>query len=126
MDLRAYTPFLIGLVVLVAVLRMPLMLATPMHHEIGCPFAMGQAALCATSVLEHVRHWQIAFASILAQLLVIAALALITLREWQRLVLPDRSFARVRLRPRAPDRPTLFQELFSRGILNRKEPYAFS
>ena len=104
---------------------MPLMLANPMHHEIGCPFAMGQTAICATSVLEHLQHWQIAFASIFAELLVIAALALVAVRYWELAALPEPSFARIRLRSCAPNKPTLFQELFSRGILNRREAYRF-
>ncbi len=114
--------FILGAVVIVAVLGMPLMLATPMHHEVGCPFAPGQAAMCATNVLEHVKHWQVAFAVILVELLAVAALAVVVFRQWQILAFPEPSHARIRVSARAPDRPTLFQELFSRGILNRKEP----
>ena len=125
MNLRAYTPFLLGIVVIVAVLGMPLMLMTTMHHEMGCPFAMGQATICATSILEHLQHWQIVFASILAELLLIAAFALIVLRQWELAVMPEPGLVRIRLRSHAPDRPTLLQELFSRGILNRKESYHF-
>lgn len=120
MNLRAYTPLLLGIVCLVAVLGMPLMLASPMHDEVGCPFAMGQAAVCSMGILEHVAHWQVAFAAIFAELLVVAALALATLRHWEPAALPERSYARVRTRSRAPGRPTLFQELFAQGIIHSK------
>jgi xanthine/uracil/vitamin C permease (AzgA family) len=113
------------IVVIVAVLGMPLMLASPLHQETGCPFALGQTAMCATSTLEHMKHWQTAFATILAEMLIIVALALVALRQWKIVALPERSFARIQMRSRVPDRPTLFQELFTRGILNRKEAYRF-
>jgi hypothetical protein len=79
--------------------------------------------ICATTVLEHLKHWQTAFSTILAELLLVAALALFFARQWELAALPERIFAGIRVRNRAPDRPTLLQELFSRGILNRKESY---
>lgn len=123
MSLRAYVPFLLVIIVIVAVLGMPLFLASPMHHEMGCPFMSGQAAICATNILGHIQHWQTAFATILAEIFAIAALAFIALYQWRMIVLPERSFARIRIRSRTPARPTLLQELFSGGILNRKEPH---
>jgi len=123
MNMRTRASLLLGAVVIMAVLGMPLVLAGPMHHEMGCPFSMGQEALCTTSILEHLQHWQVAFASVLAEILLIAAFALVAVWHWKLTALPERSFARMRTRSRAPDRQTLFQELFSRGILNRKEPY---
>lgn len=116
---------LVGIVIMMAVLGMPLMLSNPMHHEMGCPFMSGQAAFCATSLLEHIKHWQMAFGTILTELLLAAVLALIVLREWRAAGLREPSIARVRMRSREPDRPTLLQELFSQGILNRKEHYRF-
>ena len=123
MSIGAYTPLLLVIVLVVAVLGMPLLLASPTHHEIGCPFLSGQAALCASNVLEHVRHWQTAFAAIFAEMLSIAALTLLVALQWGGGALPERSFARIRMRARVPARPTLLQELFSQGILNRKEQY---
>lgn len=118
-------PFLLGVIVIVAVLGMPLMLATPMiHHEMGCPFAMGETAMCSMSVFDHIRNWQIAFAAIFAELLM-AALVLVALRQWELLTMPEPQCAYVHIRSRAPDKPTLFQELFSRGILNRQEHFHF-
>ncbi|OGG72747.1 hypothetical protein A3A38_03750 [Candidatus Kaiserbacteria bacterium RIFCSPLOWO2_01_FULL_53_17] len=120
MNLRAYTPLILGIIVIVAVLGMPLMLASPVHQEMGCPFAMGQTTICSMSIFEHVAHWRIAFAAIFAELLVVAALALIAVRQWELVALPEPGFVRIRLRSRAPARPTLFQELFSRGIVHPK------
>ncbi len=124
MNVRTYTPLLLAIVVIVAVLGMPVLLASPMHQEIGCPFMSGQTAICTSTVLEHLRHWQTAFATILAELLLIAALALAVMRQW-RLSLPEKRCERIRPRSRTPDRPTLLQELFSQGLLNRRESYRF-
>ena len=79
---------------------------------------LGQTALCTTNTLEHLKHWQVAFAGIFAETLALAALALIFVRQWGLSVLQDRSFERIRIRSRAPHPPTLTQKLFSRGILN--------
>lgn len=125
MSIQAYTPLLLVIILIVALLGMPLLFAGPMHHEMGCPFVSGEAAFCATNFLQHITHWQTAFAVVLGELLVIAGLALAVLYQWRVLMLPERSFARIRMRGRTPERPTLLQELFSRGILNRKEPHSF-
>lgn len=120
MNARTFTPLLLTIVVIVAVLGLPLLLASPVHHDMGCPFMSGQMAICAASVLQHIKHWQVAFAATLAELLLVAALALFALRQWELAALPERTFERIRARSRIPDRPTLLQELFSRGILNPK------
>ena len=113
MGFHAYTPLFLVILVIVAVFGMPLMLASPMHHDTGCPFMSGQAAICVASILEHIQHWQIAFATILGEILLIAALALVAAWQWKTHDPPQRSFARIWMRSRAPDRPTLLQELFS-------------
>ncbi|PIR84040.1 hypothetical protein COU18_01380 [Candidatus Kaiserbacteria bacterium CG10_big_fil_rev_8_21_14_0_10_51_14] len=119
MNAHTYLPLLFTIVVIAAVLGMPLILSSSMHYEMGCPFMSGQTAICVSPVLEHLRHWQTAFATILAELLLIAALTLLAMRQWY-LLLPEKRFERIRTRSRAPDRPTLLQELFARGILNPK------
>ncbi len=120
MNIRVFAPFLLTGFLLVAVLGMPLVLAGPTHHEAGCPFAIGQAALCATSVFEHVKHWQIAFATILAELLIAAALLYARISQWGSRPLSGYAPARIRVQGRAPHKPTFMQELFSRGILHTK------
>ncbi len=125
MSLQTYAPLLLVVVIIVALLGMPLLLASPVHHEIGCPFVSGETAFCATNFLEHITHWQTAFAVVLGEILVIAALVLAASHQWRLAALPERGFARIRVRRRTPERPTLLQELFSQGILNRKEPLHF-
>lgn len=118
-NLRAYTALLLVVVAFVVLLGMPLMLASPMHHEMSCPFMPGQAAMCRATILEHLKHWQSAFATILAELLLITAFACVAL--WQRYrAPPERRFEKMRIRSRVPDRPAFLQELFSNGILNPK------
>ncbi len=118
--MRTFTPLLLVIVVVVAVLGMPLVLMGPMHQEMGCPWGMGQTAICATSVLAHIQHWQAVFSIILVELLAVAALTIFAFRHWQLSVLPNRSFQRIRYRNSTPNRPTLLQELFAQGILHPK------
>ena len=123
-NLPAYTPLLLVVVVIVALLGMPLVLAGPMHHEMGCPFMSGQAALCVTSILEHIKHWQTAFAAVLFEIFTLCALALFLQRPLLGMLLaPER--IRWRAHTDSPARPTLLQELYARGILNRKEDFYF-
>ncbi len=107
-----------GAFLFVALFGLPMLLSHPEHH-VGCPLQGAQTVICESTIVEHFSMWQAMFASFLS-LLVVCAMFFTT---WPLPVAHER--ARVRLR-RIPARPTLFQELFSRGILNRKEPYAFS
>ena len=82
----------------------------------GCPFSPVQHALCATP-LEHLGHWQAVFAEI-------ALFALVAIFCTGTTLIADGLRGTLwRYRKRRPLRPTLLQELFSEGILNRKEPY---
>lgn len=92
----------------------------PMQHETGCLFASGETAVCAAT-LEHITHWQSAFTAVLAELLVLCAVVLIYFRRFDFFGPDGRRHARFRFQE-LPLRPTLFQELFSQGILHRKEP----
>ena len=75
-------------------------------------------------ILEHMQHWQSALATILAEILTLCALVLFFRKPFLAF-LSDTKQTRWYTRIRMPDRPTLFQELFARGILNRKEPHMF-
>jgi len=105
--------FLIG-----AVFGFSFLMFEPMGHGMGCPFAAG-TALCPAP-LTHLAHWQAAFAAVLAELILLAALAPSLFSG------PDFSPSPPRRRKRwevsASDAPTLLQELFAQGILNRKAP----
>ena len=88
-------------------------------HDVDCPF-MPSALACATSFVGHLGHWQVALATVV-EMVVLAALVLF--RPWSALYLvPERARYRLDFRSTERRRPTLFQELFSRGIHNRKEP----
>lgn len=122
MDARVYVLPIMALFI-VAALFSAFIFMSPMHAEMGCPFTGSQPVICATNMLTHLNHWQLAFASILVELLLIVALALAYIQQWRLSFSPDPSFQRIHKRRHEPDRPTRIQELFSRGILNRKEPY---
>ena len=43
-----------------------------MGHESGCPLMLGETmALCSLAPLEHIQHWQSAFSSLAAELLIL-------------------------------------------------------
>lgn len=91
-------------------------------HETGCAF-LPSAIACETSLVAHIDHWQAAFVSIL-EILLLAAL--LFLRPQLLLgILPQLQRHHLDFRRTASHKPTLTQELFSRGIHNRKEPYHF-
>ncbi len=91
-----------------------------MEHGMGCPFMQGGTALC-TVPLAHVEHWQSAFTATLIYLLALYAAALLFIVRMDLFGIADHQYERYRLRERIPMGPTLFQELYSRGILNRRE-----
>jgi len=122
---NAYTVPILVVFILVAVFGVPLMFGSPMLHGPICPFSSGQPVVCVASILEHMNHWQWAFAAVLFEILALCALALFFRRPLLA-VITDTSRVPWRIQKHIPDRPTLFQELFARGILNRKEPHLFS
>ena len=101
----------IGVYVLIALFGVAFL--APMGSEMACPFAAG-----CMSAVEYLSHWQGAFAAVLAEVIGLCLFALTFF------ILGSPPIARFyRYRPaRTPVRPTLLQELFSRGILHRKEP----
>ena len=97
-----------------------------MHHDMGgathqiCPM-MGNTPACANA-FDHISHWQTSFTALLVEILVIFVLAVLVFVRRDLFKLHDTQYEKHRLRERIPIRPTLFQELFSRGILNPKMP----
>ncbi len=91
-------------------------------HSTSCPFSLGFAVLCAP--MTHMKHWQDALVATLVEALVFVGFVALLFFARHELFDPDVGrFAPLRVRSRTSDRPLLFQELFSDGILNRKEPY---
>lgn len=80
----------------------------------ACPFAAG-----CVSAVEYLSHWQSAFAAVLAETVSLGLIFLVFVAVG--VPLPKRPLRRYRV-ARVTVRPTVFQELFSRGILHRKEP----
>lgn len=121
MKMRFFTSLV--LVAFIVLAGFGLFMPTMNHdgHDMGCPFAPGGTAICAAP-LAHLKHWQSAFVTILAKVLVLVAAALVL---WKSpLAIPNISsqYQRYRLRAAIPLRPPLLQELFSTGILNPKAP----
>jgi len=122
MAVRAYTLTILIAFCLTAVfgLYFPMM-SQGGGHEVGCPFLPGGTALCGTP-LAHAEHWQAAFTAVLVEILILCAFVLVFFRRFD-LYDPDVGLQPIRHSSnRVPVRPSLFQELFSAGILNRKAP----
>lgn len=99
-----------------------MMAMTGHHHEPGCPFMPGEQAICQMDVFDHISAWQEAFSVVVPSLIVLLLAAAVVFYTWQREWPPDISI-RVRLRPQQQNQiANLYQELFSRGILNPKIP----
>lgn len=95
--------------------------ATTDHHAAGCPLMVGQATLCANSLLAHLDYWQDVFVAVVVNTFALFALVILVVVVLP-FRLPDKRRARIDLCPPKPDRPPLFQELFSQGILHPKAP----
>lgn len=117
---RTVATSLVLILLFVAIFGLLLVLSNPMHHG-GCPLMVAQKSICNGNTVEHISLWDAMFASIITLLATLISLALIVLRWGGELL-----FARERVRHRryavVSHRPTLFQELCSRGIHNSKEP----
>ena len=86
----------------------------------GCPIMPNQHSMCTTP-LEHLGHWQSVFTAVFAEVFVLMIVAVLFVSI--ALVTDPLRGIYWKLHERAPVRLPLFQELFSAGILNRKEPY---
>ncbi len=95
------------------------------HHEPGCPFMQGEHTICPMNTAEHLSAWQNVFTSTqpTVSLLILSTVTLV-LVSWRKNNLP-RMFP-IRLKLYSSDSPavlpSLFQVLFSDGILNPKAP----
>lgn len=100
-----------------------LVLLSHADHHSGCPLA-AQAVLCESTIIEHFSIWQSMLASVVAALVLLLGFSLFVTVHGL-VPLPAHERLRIRLVACVSRRPTLLQELFSQGILNRKEPYPF-
>lgn len=121
MDARALTAKAILSVFVLAALFGVYGMLDPSHSEHGgCPTSPAQHMLCATP-LEHLGHWQAVFTGLVAQILILLA-AVIIIALNGALVADTLGCVEWRQYRHIPRRPTTLQELFSQGILHRKEP----
>ena len=105
------------IVLFVALFGLTLLLSHSDHHA-GCPLMALGSEMCESTIIEHVSLWHGMLVSIIA-----VTLALVACIAWY-FAGPQLVVERVRYRRREwINRPTLLQELYSQGILNRKEFY---
>jgi hypothetical protein len=105
-----------------AVFGLYAMAAMPTHaHGSNCPFSTPMPQVCG-AVLVHIEHWERTVLALLVEVLLLIAFAGTVLFTWYLAQNDLRGYVYVRLRERVPIRPALLQELFSQGILHRKEP----
>jgi hypothetical protein len=90
-------------------------------HDSGCPFAVGGTSLCAQP-FAHIEHWQSNTLTILTEIFILVSLLFVAWLFGNYPPLDALERQRYRMPLRSPPRPTLLQELFSQGILNRRAP----
>lgn len=94
-------------------------------HHTDCPFAQKTATMCATP-LAHLEHWRSALTATLVEVLVLTVVVAFFVGVPFPTPKGDPQYQRYRFRARVPRRPSLLQELLSRGILNPKIPWPLS
>lgn len=95
------------------------------HHDMvmgGCPFMPGEQSMCQMNAFDHITAWQSMFTGVLPTVLVLALIATTTIFFWRLWYPPPDSIRKQSLyhgRAETVIIP-LYQELFSKGILNPK------
>lgn len=92
------------------------------HHEPGCPFMIGEQSICPMGLFEHIQAWQSMFTVSLPSILLLIAFLFIVVTLWQSLHPPNLLFFVRKKAKQTGSHNLLYQELFSRGILNPKAP----
>lgn len=111
-----FTQIFIALFLFVALFGV--FLTEPVAHDMHCPFALG----CVGPV-EHAEHWLSTFAVFLAEILILFAFSGFLFMRFSHEVLLVNT-VRWKKATYVSHVSAILQELFSRGILHRKEPYA--
>ncbi len=92
-----------------------------MAHEAGCPYADGTQAMCDMG-FSHIRGWQTFSSASISTFVLLLALAVTFVAPLARTVLTSgRVYLGLRRR-RVSILRTMYQELFSSGILHPKNP----
>ncbi len=118
----AYAFFMIIFLFVGGIGFMPMMAETH-HHEPGCPFMPGEYSVCLMTPFDHVAAWQGMFATIVPDtsmaIFGMMFLGLILVVLWKP---PDIARRISGASTGYDSHLLLYQELFSRGILNPKAP----
>lgn len=112
------TIFILGLFFALSVFGATLSATHKEHHNPACPFSATIDSLCDTP-FGHIEHWQSTFTTILKQLPVVFFGVVVFLL----LGIKKENLVWFRIRKRCLFVSRNLQELFSQGILHRKEDY---
>lgn len=100
-------------------LFMLVFMTMPMDHGMSsCPFMPGEMSVCPMNILDHLSSWEEIFTSSLAEMLSFIVVVIATIGIWFVAREPEGPPGYHRRYPIPP----LFQQLFSSGILNPKNP----
>lgn len=94
------------------------------HHDRDCPFMPGEYVICTMTAFDHITAWRHIFAFTLPALFVCLLLLATALCVWKHFI-PPKSPPAHHVSYHNQKRvltPLLYQELFSCGILNPKNP----
>lgn len=109
---------MVFVILMVALLGLYFLMLHPAHHH-GCPLMVFET-MCTSTVVEHASFWNTMLASTFSSVILLLGFVFFVVRA------PLPLFAHEQVRYRLYTvfrlRPTLFQELFARGIHNRKDP----
>jgi len=123
MGLKIYS--FINLVILIILLSVftfgVLSIPNSHHHEPGCPFMVGERSICPMGTLDHLSAWKSVF-SISTSLIIYLAFVIIGLFVFKKDNPPLNFLIIRRLQENEFLFQDLYQELFSRGVLNPKAP----
>ena len=94
------------------------------HTMTNCPFMPGEMVLCSMTISDHLRAWQIKFATTFSFVLVLGILGSSILLSRFLLLLEKYIHTRYKfiIRWRSFIFIPLYQNLFSRGLLNSRIP----
>ena len=93
------------------------------HHESGCPFMMDEQSVCTMTPLDHFVVWQKIFISFIPKIFILIPLLFYSLILLSMRFNPPDKFIYIPSEQKNPSiPPSLFQQLFSKGILNPKAP----
>ncbi len=92
------------------------------HHKPGCPFVAGGHSICPMGFMEHINHWKSIFTIPVPFLLFLIIILFSIITIWQFAEPPNSLFRIKHTFEHTVLHNSLYQKLFSQGILNPKAP----